>query len=101
MEIPKLANNHPQWVYLFENLLLNWSFRFRGPTHCCYMTEERFEDTREQQVILGTQLWAPSQIMIKILSTQLHWNNQRTTMVPSSRQPLLPPNESSLTIIML
>ena len=76
-----------QRVYLVESLLLNWSFRLRGPIHCCHMAEGRFENARERQVILVTQSWVLSHIMINISSKQLHWSNWKKnmhTMAPST-----------------
>ena len=53
MEFPEVAKNHPQRIYLFQNHLMNQSFRLRGPTYCCHMAKDPFEHAREQQVLFG------------------------------------------------
>ena len=56
-------------IHLFENLFLSWLIRLRAhpppppPASCRRDEWGPFEDTGDQQVTLGTQLWTLSHIM--------------------------------------
>ena len=64
------------------------------------MDEKSFEDASKWQVILGTQSWVPSHIMIAISTTQLHWNAAKKNSPRCHLADILSnPKESHLTII--